>query len=429
MEDEENQEGEHAVDMEKKKILAILNNNLELQGDVYTVRLYSSERDGQNWLFSGIEGLLCLVLDFQVKTRYIQIYDPTNYQKVFQYELYNKFDKFFEELAPEFRSLEIEGGFIGLQFDEQDDAVQFERTMRRIAGFNSDFFNKPKTKSEDKKINAEKTSLYCKTLKKNFCTEEKYDENYTEDGMQVLKHRNFKVLNNITYDNDTKNFSFGKISDDLKEMFRGFGIKKKDLEQDAEFAFSLFKKVIVGLGGENKLKNSVLDNIQHTFLPPSERQEQRRQEEAAEQKMNQIKNRRNQEKKSQPKAVAKKPQRPAPARRGGGGSSAVPPPPPPLIVNEAKDFTKPPPLKVNQAKDFSSTAGPKKPETKSLSMADQLKAAAGGLKKVTKQEANKNIQGASKNFLQNALSTAIKNRRNNLHMHDDDEDEEDDDWD
>ena len=40
------------------------------------------------------------------------------------------------------------------------------------------------------------------------------------------------------------------------------------------------------------------------------------------------------------------------------------------------------------------------------------------------------IQGSGKNFLQNALSTAIRNRRNNLHMHDDeDNDDEDDDWD
>ena len=32
---------------------------------------------------------------------------------------------------------------------------------------------------------------------------------------------------------------------------------------------------------------------------------------------------------------------------------------------------------------------------------------------------DKNIQGDGKNFLQNALSTAIMNRRKNIHMHDD----------
>ena len=52
------------------------------------------------------------------------------------------------------------------------------------------------------------------------------------------------------------------------------------------------------------------------------------------------------------------------------------------------------------------------------------------LKKVVAKEENKdkNIDNAGKNFLQNALSTAIRNRRANLHMHDDDDDD-DDDWD
>ena len=69
-------------------------------------------------------------------------------------------------------------------------------------------------------------------------------------------------------------------------MFLSYGIKKKDLESDVDFAFSLFKKMIVGLGSENKLKNSAVDKIEHTFLPPEEREMIRRQEEAAEAKLN-----------------------------------------------------------------------------------------------------------------------------------------------
>ena len=61
-----------------------------------------------------------------------------------------------------------------------------------------------------------------------------------------------------------------------------------------------------------------------------------------------------------------------------------------------------------------------------------------GLKKVDKTKApqpaanDKMIQGSGKNFLQNALSNAIRIRRNNLHMHDEDNednDSDDDDWD
>ena len=55
------------------------------------------------------------------------------------------------------------------------------------------------------------------------------------------------------------------------------------------------------------------------------------------------------------------------------------------------------------------------------------------LKKVEKDQNagfDKMMQGSDKNFLQNALSNAIRMRRNNLHMHDEEEDDDDeDDWD
>lgn len=415
-------------EIEKKKILSILTSNLELQGDIFNARLYSAEKDGVNWLFSGIEGILCIIMDFQAKTKYIVIYDPANYEKVFQYELYSNFVKYFESLAPDFRSLEIEGGFLGLQFDSEADAEQFERSLKRVAGFGNDMFSKPRSKGEDKKYISEKVQLYCKTLKKNFCTDEKYDENYAEDGTQILKHRNFKVLNNINYDTETKQFKFGKISEELKEMFLSFGIKKKDLERDADFAFTLFKKVIVGLGSENKLKNSVLDRLEHSFPPPEEREKQRRQEALAEAKINKLNKQRTMVKRTAaPKAkqVNKKVNN---SKAGGKSGSAVPPPPPPpppmvtikkVVVNSEE--TKP---------DNSNNTTVNAP-AEEFSMEKELQKIK--LKKVVKEEkTDKNIQGNGKNFLQNALSEAIKNRRMALTEHetnDDDDNDDDDDWD
>ena len=56
------------------------------------------------------------------------------------------------------------------------------------------------------------------------------------------------------------------------------------------------------------------------------------------------------------------------------------------------------------------------------------------LKKVVKEPQapgfDKMMQGSDKNFLQNALSNAIRMIRNNIHMHDEEEDDDDeDDWD
>jgi len=401
-------EGEKVrTNIEKKKILAILPNNQELQGDIYNIKLYSSDREGVDWLYSGLEGSLGLIVDYQVKTKYLALYDPSNYEKVFQYEVYNEFEKYFEELNPEFRSFEIESGFIGIQFDSQEDADNFTRTLKKLIQMKN-IFNTSKEK-ENSKLQNEKFQGYCRKLKKTFCAgEAKYDEKYAEDGTQILKHRNFKVLSNISYDKAKKKFEFGKISEDLKQMFLSYGIKKKDLESDVDFAFSLFKKMIVGLGSENKLKNSAVDKIEHTFLRPEEREMIRRQEEAAEAKLN-IKRTQRKNKNNNPSC------RPSRMTRG----PPPPPPPPPAVPSSV-------PVQVTQGKV--TTNSNKTPEVDRSAQLQNIK-----LKKVVKDEKkenkDKNFQGTGKNFLQNALSTAIQNRRKNLHLHDEEDDNDEDDWD
>jgi hypothetical protein len=436
-------------ELAKKKVLSILTPNLELQGDIYNAKLFSCDRDGRNWLYSDVEGFLCFIVDYQLKTKYLVIFDITSFEKLFQYELYNNFLKFYEELAPEFRSFEIDSGFMGFQFETKEDAINFDSIIQRLSGLTNDLFAKPRTK-EDMKLKEKIADNYCKRLKEKFSSEDKYDENYAEDGTTILTHNNFKVLQNIEYDKETKQFKFGKISEELKEMFLSFGIKKKDLERDADFAFSLLKKVIVGLGSENTLKNSALDSIEHNFPPPEERERIMKQEQAAEAKMNYAKNKRRREpqKKKQndirdtkghnTSKAAKKPDpkpnsRPNPKQNSNAPNISVntnkgiPPPPPPP----------PPPPNVPKAvpnvapKVDTSSASSKNEESNRM---DELISKRGNLKKVEKKEENSGandivIQGQNKNFLQNALSQAIKNRRNNLHMHDDDEEDEDNDWD
>ena len=394
------------INIEKEKILAILPDNQELQGDIFNAKLYSSDKEGEDWLFSGLEGNLCLIVDYQIKTKYLIMYHPINYEKIFQYELYISFEKYFEELAPDFRSFEIESGFIGLQFDNQDNAKKFDQTLMKMQQMKN-IFNKVLTKDNAKKQN-ELYQTYCKKLKEKFSDDESiYDENYAEDGTQILKHRNFKVLNNISYDKEQQKFKFGKISDELKQMFLSFGIKKKELERDVDFAFTLFKKVIVGLGSENKLKNSTLDSIEHFFPPPEEREIQRRNNELEEaKKINRTHKKiiESTEQNLKIKSIA--------ARKRCSVPIAPPPPPPPS-----------PPSSV-----LSAPHGPvPRASAPEIDVATQIQNI---VVKDEKQEKKDNNIGGDTNFLQDALSTAIKNRRNNSHMHDEDnEEEEEDDWD
>ena len=414
---EEEEKGK--INMAKIKILAILPNTQELQGDIYTVKLYSSDRDGEDWLYSGLEGLLTLIIDNSLKTKFICLYDPSTYQKCFQYELYKNFEKYFEELAPDFRSFEIEAGFIGLQFEKEEDAINFERVIKRISSMKNEIFNKVSVK-EDHKLQKEIAKNYAKKLKELFSDgESKYDENYAEDGTKISNHRNFKILNNISYNNETKQFNFDKISDELKEMFMSYGIKKKDLENDMDFAFTLFKRVIVGLSTENKLKNSALDNIEHNFPPLAEREKLRKQEEAAEAKMNSKRNVK--KKKPAPKQAPKQKPKKGMNKRGSVPLPPPPPPPPPFVPNAVPTAV---PHRANNPVNT-----PEKPqisredEIRNIILKPKVKVA------IVKEENKDKIGGDGKNILQDILTQALKRRKHDLHIHDDDDENEDDkDW-
>ena len=145
-----------ARDLAKKKILSLLTPNLEMYGDISNVKLYSCDKDGRNWLYSDVEGFFCVIIDYHVKTFYLTIYDSLTFEKLFQFELYNNFSKYLEELAPDFRSFEIDSGFMGVRFETEEDAVNFESMIKRLAGLRNDLFTKSNKKEENAKQNQER---------------------------------------------------------------------------------------------------------------------------------------------------------------------------------------------------------------------------------------------------------------------------------
>ena len=368
---------------------------------------------------------------------------------------------------------------MGIRFETEEDALGFEMVIKRLNSSKDELFGKKNKKEDSSKLNDEKINSYCELLKEKFGSGDKYDEKYSEDGTTIYKHNNLKSLLNVSCNIETKQFTFGKISEELKEIFLTLGIKKKDLERDSEFAYTIVKKVLVCLGNKTELKNSVVDQIEHKFPPPEEREKLRKQEEAAEAKMNSIKNKRKQTKKKPPPKPAPKPQtkpvqtkpvskpapqkaKPAPAKpkpqpaknkpqttsqktpsskpeiKVSKGKTAPPPPPPPPpppvptapVAPTAPTPPKPVPIVVSNPKnekqeEDEENSGPTNME-KELAKVK--------LKKVVKEPQaagfDRMIQGSDRNFLQNALSNAIRIRRNNLHMHDDDDEDDDDedDW-
>ena len=419
-------ENKQKLKLEKIKLLSLLPKNKELQGDIYIVKLYSSDMEGINWLYSELEGYLGLIVDYEAKTKYIAIFDQTTYQKIFQYELYKGFEKFFEDLAPDFRSFEIETGFIGLKFEKEEEAINFGNLLKKINSMKN-IFNKPVVK-EDQKLKKTIIDNYIKILKDNFgYNDSKYDDKYAEDGTEIFNHKNFSILNNISYDNEKKKFKFGKISEDLKKMFLSYGIKRKDLEKDLDFAFTLFKQVILGLESKKRL-DSLLDKIEHSFLPPSEREKIRRQEEKAELKLYNNCNKAN--KKSKKNIQEKKSNIEI---KGKGKRVSVPTPPP--APSAPPNFpTAVPIIKTIEAKKHLS-----KPE---ISPYDEIQKIQKSLVKVNdikiqpkepkEEKEEKEIDGIiksnQKSVLEEILHAAIIKRHEALNEFTDNNDDDDDDW-
>lgn len=385
--------GEKSI--ERKKILSILPPTQGLEGSLYNSKLYSSDDDGEDWLFSGLEGLTGIVVDYQLKTKYISIFHFTSYSKIFQYELYNGFENCFEDLAPDFRSFEIDSGFIGLQFDKPESAKKFSELVKGLKNKKNIFVRKDQVADQNEKEN--KFREYCKILKSKFCQKEdkKYDENYAEDGMLIQNHKNFKILNNISYSKKTKKFKFGKISKELKDLFLSFGIKKKKLEKDVDFAFDLFKKFIVGLGKNVKLKNRAVNKINHSFMRPEEKEELRKKEEAELVKVKRL----TRVKKKKEKSMMIK-------NRGGKGTPSQP-----STKNSSSTYSKS--KKANREEESTEPV-----EEENL------------------KSEKKELATNENNMLMRILSETIQNRRRLLKLHeeeteeDDDEDDEkqDDDW-
>lgn len=290
------EENNYQNSLPQKKILATLEKGLELTLISNNVKLYTSNKEGKNWLYSDLEGLLCFILDYNKKTKYLVLYNSFSFEKIFQYELYKDFEKYFKALAPEFRCFEVDSGFIGLQFDKKIESEKADLVISKFKdSFTDNLFNSiPNTKNEKtsdrmKEINGDPNNPedegYYGILKKKFQVGKVYNEDYLENKITINKSRNFELLKSFSYNSDKKQFDIGEIKDELKDLFKDSGVRKKDL-QDIKYAFPIIKQIILGMSHNNKINNSIIGNIQHKFPPPEERERIRKEEEELEKKMN-----------------------------------------------------------------------------------------------------------------------------------------------
>ena len=87
-----------------------------------------------------VGGILCLVADRKLHSRYLRLYDINTYDLLFQTELYINFHQDYRELTDNFHCFPLEKVVVGLEFANVHDASAFKSLVLKYA-FKGDDIN------------------------------------------------------------------------------------------------------------------------------------------------------------------------------------------------------------------------------------------------------------------------------------------------
>lgn len=237
-------------ELEKRRILALLGEGSDLL-KIASIKLYTTGKSGQNWLYSDLDGLLCYVIDYQNKTRHLILYQFKTYEKLFQIELYKNFSKYYSVLSDDFHCFETNNGFIGLKFVDNCEAANFYQSVKKFDDnfINQLFKNNFNYRRRDK---YKKGGEYLVTLREKFMEDglinedivKSYDAKVFEEGVEICKPIYYELLNTIFYNKEKKVFNLQNIPKEVKSLFIKSGLKKKDLKNES-LALNIFKAFII----------------------------------------------------------------------------------------------------------------------------------------------------------------------------------------
>jgi len=91
-------------------------------------KLYQADAEGKFYPLK-IGGILCLVVDREVHSKFLRVYDINTNEMVFQSELYINFHDAYKELNDYFFTFPLEKIQIGIQFSNVHDASMFKNLI------------------------------------------------------------------------------------------------------------------------------------------------------------------------------------------------------------------------------------------------------------------------------------------------------------
>jgi len=286
---------EHSYTVIEKAKIKARKNNSRRQVCMYNATLFVSDRNAK-WRPMRLNGPITLEIDYEMKTRFICFYDMETLELIMQYELYLNFENNLFMCEPNFLSFEVDGGFIGIHFLFDNEALSFKVFVSKYTqifvvkliekksyDFSEEYKNSVLNVTRDKIV----FEIYANFLKGGFkelsvSTEHEAkklmrasnDENSKSELAEYFEQKNnmenlFKVfgeivfkkiknlnfLLNINYDIKLKKFNIDNISPEMRTALKKNGIKRHQLI-DTEFALNIIKNFI-----EKYDKNSNYSNF------------------------------------------------------------------------------------------------------------------------------------------------------------------------
>jgi len=115
-----------------KKISSILKQDQELVLMTSNCRIYtySPSMLPQDWLFSGLEGNLCLIVDYSMKKVLLKLFELETFEVLFEIKFFEDFEKNYSCLTDDFHCIELNKGFLGLKFHNISQACELLKLVK-----------------------------------------------------------------------------------------------------------------------------------------------------------------------------------------------------------------------------------------------------------------------------------------------------------
>jgi len=235
--------------------IAKINSFLESDKEIMSyasIKLYTTNKKSETWLYSDLQGIICLVFDFKEKVRHLILYDVNTIEVLFKYQLYFEFDKYYQILSEDFHSFEVDSGIIGLKFSEKKEANKFTLNIIKYDDMYTIKYFKSKNNNQtnQNEINTEVMPFLhkCMILKNKLIKKYEFNTYYLnsqtyENPTNITLLKRFFLLLGLKFDTSKKRFTFDKLSQESKNFFKSIGIRKSDFN-NIKLALVFLKQVL-----------------------------------------------------------------------------------------------------------------------------------------------------------------------------------------